>query len=114
MLGLLLLVGGVGIIASTLFASYNIFTDKNPVPALFSVSDFETESGEKEGNKTGNLSREQEMRKIVQEGIKSQIGNLVPAGTMARLLNLIAWSIFAGIAIFGGTQISKLGISLLK
>jgi hypothetical protein len=39
---------------------------------------------------------------------------ILPAEAITKMLNLIVWSILAGIFIFGGSQISSLGIKLLK
>jgi hypothetical protein len=33
---------------------------------------------------------------------------------LPKLLNLLSWSIFAGILIFAGAQIAGLGIKLIK
>lgn len=112
-LGSLLLIAGIGIIGSTLFASYNIFRAERPVPALFSAEEFGKEK-EPTGKREAPVSPEQEMQNLIRQGIKSQLGNIIPGKVIARLLNLIAWSIFAGIATFGGAQISRLGIRLMK
>jgi len=46
------------------------------------------------------------MKKIIEEQIKE----IVPPG----FLNLISWSIFAGILIFGGSGIAGIGVRLIK
>lgn len=111
-IGFLLLVLGISIIGAALLASYNIFTDKTPVPGLFSSEDFEGKEELEIDQEESGL--EQEMRNLVRESVENQMTNIMPPSLIARLLNLISWSIFAGIAIFGGTQFSKIGITLLR
>jgi hypothetical protein len=50
----------------------------------------------------------------IQEMINQQLQNALPADFIARLMNLAAWSILAFILVFGGSQISNLGIKLIK
>ena len=54
------------------------------------------------------------MQEIIQEQIEKQLEKLLPKDTLPKLLNLVAWSILAGILIFGGSQISNIGIKLIK
>ena len=113
-----LLLAGIGVIALTLLASYNIFTGKTPVPTLFSLNDFKG-SGEEQTLEESNkgkeeISFEEGVQDALQEGVKNQIQNMFPREMIVTLLNLISWSIFAGIATIGGAQVSKLGIRLMK
>jgi len=50
------------------------------------------------------------MEKIVEK----KLGEIFLVEFLLKLLNLISWSIFAGILIFAGSQISSLGIKLVK
>ena len=79
---------GLAIIIWTLFTSYNIFTKQTVVPQVF----------------------EMELESMVSEQLKG----LLPTDFLPELLNLMSWSILAGILIFGGSQISYLGIKLIK
>ena len=45
--------------------------------------------------------------------IGEQLKGIIPVDSVSNLLNLIAWSIFAAILIFGGAQIASLGIKLI-
>jgi len=96
-IGWALLFVGLIIIFYSLYSSYNIFTAKTQAPEIFSVA-------EKEGISGG----------AIEEMIQQQLKGMLPVESIIGLLNLIAWSIFAGILIFGGAQISSLGIKLLK
>ncbi len=103
-LGLVLLFVGLAIIFYSLYSSYNIFTAKTEAPEIFMVEEKE----EVKVTGTGDIQAQ------IQRMIGEQLKGMLPAGSIPRLLNLIAWSIFAGILIFGGAQISNLGIKLIK
>ena len=85
--------------------SYNIFTAKAPAPEFFEMPKEEV-SAEK-GTAQGLEAQFEEM-------IGEQIRGLIPADSFPQLLNLAVWSMLAFILIFGGTQISSLGIKLIK
>jgi hypothetical protein len=109
--GWILLISGLLIIFYSLFISYNIFTGKSLAPAVFKVE-------EKEETVLPQKERVQDPRfqleGLLEEKLQEQLGAIMPADYLPKLLNLISWSIFAGILIFGGSQISSLGIKLLK
>ncbi|MCK4520710.1 hypothetical protein KAT95_02465 [Candidatus Parcubacteria bacterium] len=103
--GWFLLIIGVSIIFSSLYFSYNIFTAKTDMPKIFKMPEEDISF-----LKEKELSIQEEMQQTIEE----QIGKILPASTIPALLNLVAWSIFAGIMILGGAQISGLGIKLIK
>lgn len=102
--GYLLVLVGLAIILTTLYGSYEIFTGKISVPSVFPAPQKEEITP---GDKT------QDIQKQMEETIKKQISDLIPADYISKLLNLIAWSILAGILIFGGTQIAGIGVKLV-
>ncbi len=106
LIGLFLLIIGITIILYSLYSSYNIFTVKSEVPEIFSVP---KDEGVKQTSKKGIQDLETQMKNIIGEQLKQ----IIPAEYLSKLFNLIAWSIFAFILIFGGTQISVLGIKLI-
>ncbi len=103
-LGLILLLLGLLVIFYGLYSSYNIFTAKTPAPEIF-----ETETSVS-AQKSGTF----DIQAQLQEAISNQLKGLLPVNSLSTILNLAAWSIFAGILIFGGAQISSLGIKLIK
>ena len=109
-IGWVLLVVGLVIVFWVLYSSYNIFTAKVQAPEIFKVPKKEAILPSKE--KTPAL--EAQMEEKMQEIIGEQLKGLISVDLIPKLLNLMAWSIFAGILIFGGAQISSLGIKLLK
>ncbi|MDP2864406.1 MAG: hypothetical protein Q8N73_01980 [bacterium] len=105
-IGWLLLLIGLIIIFYGLFTSYNIFTGKSPGPAVFKMP--EKEAVLPQQGKIQSLEGQME------EMIGEQLKGMLPVDFIPKLLNLISWSIMAGILIFAGTQISSLGIRLIK
>lgn len=104
--GWFLLLAGIIIIFWALYSSYNIFTAKTTAPEIFKTAEKEEVLSQKEGI----LDIQAQMEEMIGEQLKG----ILPVDSIPKLLNLIAWSIFAGILIFGGAQISSLGIKLIK
>ena len=104
--GWLTFFAGLVLIFWTVFTSYTIFTAQKEVPQIFKAEEStETFLQEERGTDT-----ESQMREM----IKEQFSKMLPSEVLPKLLNLIVWSIFAGIAIFAGSHISSLGIKLIK
>ncbi len=103
-LGYLLIFIGLAIMLWTLYNSYNIFTAKIAAPEIFTLSQGESLSSQK-------LPLIQVQ---MEELIREQFKEIFPPDLLANLLNLISWSIIAGILIFGGAQISNIGIKLVR
>ena len=107
-IGLLLLLLGVAIILYTIYNSYQIFTAKTAAPEIFKQFAVKLNGNQ---NDTGlDLGGNLDINKI----IGSQVEQLLPTGSVTDILNLVSWSILAGIMIFGGGQVGILGIKLLK
>jgi hypothetical protein len=106
-----LLIAGVIIIGWTLYSSFNIFTGKAALPGIFEIEN-ETNGTTTQAGKTPTSPTEaqQEMEKMIGEQIKG----LLPTNVLSKILNLAVWSLLASILIFGGGQISGLGIKLIK
>lgn len=95
--GLILLFSGLIVILYGLYSSYNIFTVKNQAPEIFT-------------EQKSTVLPSGQIEQLLQEQLKG----LLPTDSIPQLLNLMSWSIFAGILILGGGQIAGLGIKLLK
>ena len=100
-----MLLGGVVIILWGLYSSYNIFTGKARLPEIFKLEEEKTAAPQQ-----GTIS---DLQTQVQETVGEQLKELLPSNTIPKLLNLITQSILAGILIFGGAQISGIGIKLI-
>lgn len=103
-LGLLLLFIGLAIIFYGLYTSYNIFTAKSQPPEIFTIEEKDKIAP------AGTQGFQDQMEKMLEEQLKG----LLPTDSIPKTLNLVAWSIFAGILIFAGGQISSLGIKLIR
>jgi hypothetical protein len=104
-IGWLVFLAGLIIIIWGLYSSFNIFTAKTAAPEIFAL-----EEKEEVSPKAGILDIQAQMEEMIGEQFKE----MLPTDFIPKLLNLIAWSIFAGILIFGGAQIAGLGIKLIK
>lgn len=110
--GWALLIAGLIIIFWVLYSSFKIFTAKTIAPEIFRVTE-KKEQLLSEERKTTPFSPEElqdEMKKIIEEQMKE----IVPSEFLTKLLNLLSWSIFTGIFIFGGSKISGIGIRLIR
>ena len=103
-IGYVLLAVGVGIIGYALFASYGIFTGNSEAPKIF-----QEPAVEPIGRVATGSDEEQQIENLLRE----QLAKLLPQDTIVKTLNLFAWSILAGIFIFGGGQIAMLGVKVL-
>lgn len=101
-LGFFFLFLGVGIIVFALFSGYQVFTAKTAPPQIFSMLD-------QEDPKT-STGVEGKLQNLLQEQLKG----FIPLDTVPKILNLSVWSVFLGLLMFGGGQISGIGVKLLK
>jgi hypothetical protein len=100
---------GIAIIFWTLYASYNNFAGKSQFPELFK---FEVEKGKED---SGQISlKPEELQKEIGQIVKNQMREIIPLDFIAKIFNLISWSVFSAIFIFGGSKISEIGIKLIK
>ena len=107
-IGYALLVAGLLLIIFTLYQSYSIFMGNSPAPLIFKVE------APTQASKANGVNNSSDLQKKLNEEISKQIGQMISADTLPKLFNLLSWSILAGILIFGGAQISSLGIKMIK
>jgi len=107
-IGYALLFSGLLLIIFTLYQSYNIFMGNFQSPEIFKTQILSQPS------KAGTAGNLQDLQKQLNEEISKQIAQLIPADTLPQILNLLSWSILAGIFIIGGGQIAGLGVKMLK
>jgi hypothetical protein len=108
-IGWLIFFFGLSIILFTIYQSFVIFTGKSPPPELFKPSEKEIALQKKKVP-----TSLEELQKQIGEILAEQLREIFPIESITKILNLISWSILAGILIFGGSQISSLGIKLLR
>lgn len=108
LVGWALVFAGIGIIFWGLYSSYNIFNNKSQAPEIFKIEKPKAVSQKKAPG------LEAQVEEKVKEIIGEQFKEIIPTEPITQLFNLISWSIFAGILIFGGSQLSHLGIKMIK
>jgi hypothetical protein len=104
-IGWVLLGVGAAVIFWGIYSSYQIFTGESPAPEIFKA---ESKKDSFQGKE--ELTQEEQMGQIIQE----QLAEALPLDFIPRLLNLMAWSVFAMILFFGGGKMAEIGIKLLK
>ena len=109
-IGWVLVAVGLVIVFSTLYYTYNIFTGETEPIKIFKTPESEVSLEEQKGTPT----TPEEMQKAMEQMVAKQISNMIPAEFLSKLLNIIAFSIFAGILILGGGKVASIGISMLK
>ena len=102
-LGFLFLCLGVAIIGFALFSSFQVFTAKIAPPQIFSALD-----------QQGTAKPTSGLEGQLQNALSQQLKGFIPSDTVPKILNLSVWSIFLGLLMFGGGQISGIGVKLLK
>lgn len=108
-IGYILLAAGLSLIVWTIFQSYNIFTAKVSAPLIF-----RTQAAEKISKSAAGGNLQELLQQQMQETIQKQIGQLLPADAIPKILNLISWSILAGILIFAGGTVAGIGIKMVR
>ncbi len=107
-LGYVLLVLGLALIGWTLWQSYDIFTAKSSAPLIFRTQPpAQTQTG-----KVQDIQAQ--LQAQMNQTIQQQLGQILPAETITKVLNLLSWPILAGVLIFGGSAISGIGVKLIK
>ena len=109
-----LLVCGILIIVWTLYYSYGIFTGQNKIPEIIKLETQKENVSLQPSRANRPVSRPKELQNQIQKTMQEQISKIIPKDTIHKSLNLVAWGILAWIFIFGGFQISNLGIKLMK
>ena len=104
-LGVVLLLAGLGLMGYSLYGSLQIFQGAKEAPQLFELTAPEPT--------TQQISL-QDLENQIPDLLKNQVQGLLPYEELSRMMNLGAWSIFAGILLFGGAQVAGLGIKLMK
>lgn len=108
--GWFLVLGGVSLIAWTLFSSWQIFSGEKGAPQIFQSS----QAAPKRQVPGGTQNLQAPAQELVAETLREQLKEFFPADSTPKLLNLISWSILATIFLFGGGQIGGIGANLLR
>lgn len=105
-LGYVLLIVGLITIFGVALQSYNIFSGKVPAPEVFKI--------QLENNSVVKNSNPLDLQAQLDNLIQKQFKDMIPSDTLPKILNLISFSIFAGILILVGSSVAGIGTKLLK
>ncbi len=114
--GWILIFAGLAIIIWPLYFSYNIFQGQSKTPDIFGIEEKAITAPITSDKKVPVIPSglQEDFQKEMEGMIGDQFKELLPVDALPELLNLVAWSIIAGLFIFGGFQISNLGVKLAK
>jgi len=114
--GWLLLFAGLGLIVHSVTVSYDYFTKKAAFPALIEAPVALDQIASAPGA-TVDLADPKAVQAMmqaqVQNSVNQTINNLVPGGSVVKLLNAAIWSVFATFLVYAGAKISQIGASML-
>lgn len=102
--GWILLISGVAIIIFSLRWTFLVSKGERQIPKLFVTQKEELIP----------KSQPKDIEEKIQKMVLEQFQKVLPKEEVSQLLNLIAFSFFIGIFIFGGAQLANLGIKILK
>jgi hypothetical protein len=108
--GWFLIAAGVFLIIGTLYFSWQIFSGKTAPPEIFKASSLVSTKSQIRGAQ----DLQAQMQELFSQALKEQLQGFFPADSTVKLFNLLSWSLFAGILLFGGGQIAGIGIRLLQ
>lgn len=138
--GWLVFIVGLGLVAATIAVSFNYFTGKQEFPRVFKFSQMmpkvyaqavnEASAGER-AKLDDQIKKLEEMSKSmtdyglsgqqaldpqqqIQGAVNQAITNILPAGTVEKILNMVAWSVFATFLVYAGAKIAEIGIKMIS
>lgn len=115
-IGWIIIVVGLAIIGQAINSSYQYFTAKADFPQVFKQPASQAAPTAPTETNLGNLSPEQEqalMQNQIQQSVGQAVGNILPEGGLAKLLNIIVWVMFATFLAFAGAKLAAVGIKLI-
>jgi len=115
--GWILLIAGLAVIGGTIDYSYQYFTAKADFPALFKLPAISQSANPVTGQSTVPSSpadAQAQMQQSISQATNQALSNMIPPDSVVKLLDIIAWSIFATFLIYAGGKICGIGIQLLS
>ncbi|MCU0653211.1 MAG: hypothetical protein MUD10_03040 [Candidatus Pacebacteria bacterium] len=104
--GWLIVVAGLFLIGVTISSTYAYFTGTSEFPSVF-------KTGTVLESSNGTPSSTQDPQAQVQQAVNQAVGNILPAGSVDKTLNMVSWSVFATFLVYAGAKIAEIGIKLL-
>ena len=110
--GWVLLAIGLVIIGYCFYSSWVIFTAKKEAPQIFKITQEQAPAAIQK--KSGQATVQAQMEQALQAQVQGAIGQMLPADSIPKMLNLASWSIFAAVLVLIGGKVGELGIRILK
>ena len=114
--GWVLLFAGLGLIICSVNTSYNYFMAKAQFPAVIgqpAAQNKVVETGAGTADLTDNQAVQALLQTQIQNSVDQTLGNMIPAGSVAVMLNAAIWSVFATFLVYAGVRISGIGVKML-
>lgn len=112
--GWILIIVGLAVIGQTINNSYKYFTGRADFPAVFTNLAANSVLDSKITAAADSQNLQEMAQAQIQQSMNQAIGNILPADSITKLLNIIVWSIFATFLVYAGAKIASLGIQLLS
>ena len=106
LLAWILIVSGLTIVFLDILSSYYYFTAQKEFPQVFYAPKVSTVVEAQ----TTNLNAQEQVTNMV----KNQLKELIPENTVAQLLNMSSWIIFASFLLWAGGKLIGLGSDFLR
>lgn len=100
--GWIFIVLGLIVIFFTIFETMSYFKAEKEFPQVFVVEK------QVSSNTTGTLDS------MMQGLISDQMSSIIGEGTIEKMFNMLAWSMFAFLMIYAGAKVSDIGFKLVK
>ena len=111
--GWVLLAVGLAVIGWTVNTSYRHFTAKADFPPVFNFGE-NNGTAKSQSPDAANLNVEAQMQLAMSQATQEAVANLLPAQEIAKLLNVIVWSMFAAFMVYAGFKIAEIGIKMIS
>ena len=112
-MGWILLAAGLAVIGWTMNTSYRYFTAKADFPPVFNFGE-NSGTAKSQSLDAANLNIEAQMQLAMSQATQEAVANLLPAREIAKLLNVIVWSMFAAFMVYAGFKIAEIGVKIIS
>jgi len=111
-----MLVVGLLIIVQAINLSYNYFTAKAQLPAVFNIPAGQAAAVETKTAAPAESAADiqAQLQETMSKATNQAVANILPVETINKLLNAICWSIFATFLVYAGSKISEIGLKMIS
>jgi len=112
-----LIAAGLTVIGMSVLASYRCFTAKAEFPEIFQIAAKNEQSFLPEQMQIENLPVEEAQKYLknqIQYSVNRAVIDMMPDDAIAKMLNILAWSMFAAFLVYAGFKVCEIGIKMIK